>query len=501
MSADSIERTTRLHALDLEYQQNRHKTDLIGRDEEARRLQLRVLLLRDENTRLQDKCTEKDAEIRALSRDGDQLRVELDEIKAQNQPKDAQPKIIAAKEGDSATETKSSENHMQDLSRALDENIALTKELQQLRPEMELLRQQVANYEKMLSEQRDKEVASKRQDDESEDISELRTALDKVTEKLAEEERQRESIKSKHRKELEKSETQNHKLEQKISTLEKKLKDSQKELRDVRKELKASQPTLKGDEPEDEDTAHDQEETAKSRGKDQSPTTQKERLSRRSKRATERAMMGEKSTFSITPFLDKTKDETNGLLTLDDALAQAEDDNASPLVMANKSDARTAIVLNVEQVTSTPLRPREKLKSKRKDAVEVDEEHLSKLTASVRKIGRAKPEDKQDEEMLEDPDSKETAPSKRIKLNETTMADPGSVFEHKKRKRKLLNKTNDIILEEDETGEGAQPMDTQPSRTRRVKSSVTSAFNSRSGTKPFSPLKRHKRGVNASFLA
>ncbi|KAK4077951.1 uncharacterized protein Triagg1_3645 [Trichoderma aggressivum f. europaeum] len=535
MSADLIERTTRLHALDLEYQQNRHKTDLISRDEDARRLQLRVLLLRDENTRLQDKCAAKDEEIKALSQDGDRLRVELDGFKAQSQPEDARTKDDAIEADDSAVghiqnhdnrtllanklkaDTKSSETHMQDLSKALDENMALTKELQQLRPEMELLKQQVTNYEKMLSEQRKTELASKKQskpgrsNDESENMSELRAALDKVTEKLAEEERQRESTKSYHRKELEESERQNDKLEQRISKLEKKLKDSQKELRDVRKELKAPQPSSKEDESEGGNTSNNQEATAKPRAKD-------ERLSRRNKRAIEQAAVGEKSAFSITPFLNKTKDttakETNGLgLTLDDVLAQPGVDDASPLVMANKSsDAKPIIAPDAELETTTPLRPREKLKAKKKANTTTaatttatitaeDEDHLSKLTASVRKIARVRPDDTKDEETSKDVDSDDTAPSKRKKPHEPATTDPGSVFEHKKRKRKLLNKTNDIILEEDETVEGVPPVETPAGRPRRMKSSATSAFNSQTGTKPFSPLKRHKRGVNASFLA
>lgn len=495
-----------------------------------------MLLLRDENTRLQDKCAAKDEEIKALSRDGDQLRVELDGFKAQSQPRDAQVKDAAIEADDSAVghmqnhdnrnllankpkrETKSSETHMQDLSKALDENMALTKELQQLRPEMELLKQQVTNYEKMLSEQRKMELASKKQskskssNDESEDMSELRAALEKVTKKLAEEERQRESTKSNHRKQLEESERQNDKLEQRISKLEKKLKDSQKELRDVRKELKAPQPSSKEDESEGGNTSNNQEATTKPRAKE-------ERLSRRNKRTIEQAAVGEKSAFSITPFLNKTKDttakENNGLgLTLDDVLAQPGVDDASPLVMANKSsDAKPIIAPDAELETTTPLRPREKLKSKKKANTTTaattatatitaeDEDHLSKLTASVRKIARVRSEDTKEEETSKDVDSDDTAPSKRKKPHESATTEPGSVFEHKKRKRKLVNKTNDIILEEDETGEGIQPVETPAGRPRRMKASATGVFNSQTGTKPFSPLKRHKRGVNASFLA
>ncbi|KAL7946645.1 hypothetical protein V8C42DRAFT_292795 [Trichoderma barbatum] len=506
MSANLIERTTRLHALDLQYQQNCHKTDLISRDEDARRLQLRVLLLRDENSQLQDKCAAKDAEIEALSRDGDRLRLEVDAVKAKNPPKDVQIKAKTIEAVDPIS--KSCETHMQDLSKALDDNRALTKELQQLRPEIELLRQQVTNYERMLSEQRGKELASNRQSkskgsndesDESDENIELRATLEKVTEKLAQEERQRESIKSNHQKELEKSERQNNKLEGRISTLEKKLKDSQRELRDMRKELKVSQSSSKGDGLEDENATHSEEATA--------PATQK---SRRHKRPAEKAMIGEKSTFSITPLLNKAKDvtlntenKTNGLgLTLDDVLAQPEGDNASPLVMANKSDAQPTSVPVAEQDTFTPLRPREKLKRKsKKKAAEEDEDYMANLAASVQNLGRVTAEDTKYEEILKTHDPEATATSKRVKLNENATADIGSGFESKKRKRKLLNKTNDIIIEEDETGEGAQPMEAQPGRTRRLKSSTTGSFNSQSGGKTFSPLKRHKRGVNASFLA
>ncbi|KAL6854659.1 hypothetical protein J3F83DRAFT_754373 [Trichoderma novae-zelandiae] len=504
MSANSIERTTRLHELDLQHQQNIHKTDLISRDEAARRLQLRLLLLQDEKAQLQDKCAAKDAEIKALSQDGDQLRVELDRVKAGDSSKDAQ------------TETKSSETYMQDLSKALDENLALTKELQQLRPEMELLRQQVTKYEKMIAEQRElqlqqdqseKELASKKQpkregpNEESEDIVVLRAALEKATEELIEEKKQRKSMESDHQEALEKSERQKHKLEGKISTLEKKLKESQKELQGVRKDLEASRASLQEDGPEDGTTIHTQGATAGPRTKDQSPTAEKERLPRKHtarKRATEQARMGEKSTFSITPLLNKTIDntldaakESNGLtLPLDDVLAQDENDDPSPLRMANKSEALPTLTLDVEEGTTTPLRPREKLKAKAK----------KKATTEDEDPAQAKPEDTKDEEVPTATRSKEAATSKRIKLHETAVADPGPELEHRKRRRKLLNKTN-TILEEDETEEGAQATDAQHSRARKLKSSGAPAFSLQSTGKPFSPLKRHRRGVNASFLA
>ncbi|PTB67213.1 hypothetical protein BBK36DRAFT_1168707 [Trichoderma citrinoviride] len=491
MSANSIERTTRLHELDLQHQQNRHKTDLISRDEAARRLELRLLLLQDEKTQLQEECAAKDAEIKALAQDGDQLRVELDRVKARDPAKDAQVNGTTSKTTASATEVKSSETYMQDLSKALDENLALTKELEQLRPEIELLREQVTKYEKMIAEQREsqpqqeqseKEVASKGQskpkgpDEIGEDIVELRAALKKATEELNEEKKHRKSMESDHLEEMEKSERQKHRLEGKISTLEKKLKESQKELQDLRKDIEASRSSVKEDGPDDGTTIHTQGATA-----EQPPAAEKERLTRRHasrKRVLEQAKMGEKSTFSITPLLNKTADgildavkEGNALtLPLDDVLAQDEND-PSPRRMANKSEALPTATLDVGEETTTPLRPREKLNPKaKKKAVAADGDKV-----------QVNSEDKKDEAAPNATRSKETAPSKRIKLHEPAIAEPPPPpeGEQRKRRRKLLNKTN-TILEEDETEEGAQSMEAQPGRARKLKSSGTTAFSSQS---------------------
>lgn len=89
-----IKRTTRLHDLEIQYQKSRHDTELIDRDEEARRLELRVLLLEDENTQLQDRCAAKIDEIKTLSRRNDRLRVKLDAINSQVTSEDEQIKNL-----------------------------------------------------------------------------------------------------------------------------------------------------------------------------------------------------------------------------------------------------------------------------------------------------------------------------------------------------------------------------------------------------------------------
>lgn len=388
-----------------------------------------------------------------------------------------------------------------------------------MRSEVKLLRLRVADDEKSTSKQHQQghltpEPTSKTQsrssnsDDTNEEVAKLQSALDKITERIAEEERHCEKMKLNHQKQLDVTKRQNNKLEEQVLALEKKLKDAQTELRELRQ---ASHSGFK-DRPGDGNMSS-QDAATKSQNRDQSPPAEKETIPRKRvarKRAAEQAKMGEKSTFSITPLLNKIKgtSEATGRrsLTFDDILLQ-EGDDPSPLRVTKKTETRSTAAPVTRLVASTPLRPRGKLGSKPPEAqpkpkateAASDEVPTAKPAAPSQDTRDEELEDAKAEGMLKAVDSKETALHKRIKLHESTTTDHGVEFEQKKRRRKLINKANTIV-EEDETGEGAQPIEAQPSRARKLKSAVGSAFSSGSAPKPFSPLKRHKRGMNASFL-
>lgn len=55
-----------------------HQTDLVVKDEEARRLKLRIVLLRDETATLRDQMAQKDSQIYTLSQQYDDIRAQLD---------------------------------------------------------------------------------------------------------------------------------------------------------------------------------------------------------------------------------------------------------------------------------------------------------------------------------------------------------------------------------------------------------------------------------------
>lgn len=79
----------RIHDLTMKHQSNIHEMDLVNRDEQARQLKLRVLSLRDDNAILSDQISQKDARVRSLHRQYEDVRTELDQAKRTAKSQDA----------------------------------------------------------------------------------------------------------------------------------------------------------------------------------------------------------------------------------------------------------------------------------------------------------------------------------------------------------------------------------------------------------------------------
>lgn len=69
------------------------KTDFIIKDEDARRLRLRVLLLENENDNLQDQLAFADDRIDVLAREGEEVRAELDNTRNDLQQHESESRI------------------------------------------------------------------------------------------------------------------------------------------------------------------------------------------------------------------------------------------------------------------------------------------------------------------------------------------------------------------------------------------------------------------------
>jgi 21S rRNA (uridine2791-2'-O)-methyltransferase len=67
-----------MHDLDLKYRRTAHECDLLVKDEEARRLKLRSMVLRDETSGLKDHLAQRDVRIKELVEQVDDVRGQLD---------------------------------------------------------------------------------------------------------------------------------------------------------------------------------------------------------------------------------------------------------------------------------------------------------------------------------------------------------------------------------------------------------------------------------------
>ena len=83
---------SRIQQLDRTYQSNLHETELIGRDEDKRRLKLRLLALRDENALLKDKVHQKDTQYRELVVQHEDVRTQLRRMGESSRAQDAKLK-------------------------------------------------------------------------------------------------------------------------------------------------------------------------------------------------------------------------------------------------------------------------------------------------------------------------------------------------------------------------------------------------------------------------
>lgn len=86
--------------LDVKYRGAMHQTDLIAKDEEARRLKLRVIVLRDEVAVLRDQLAEKDDRISNLSQQYEDICAQLGPMKQTCQDQAEQLRLQARQQSD-----------------------------------------------------------------------------------------------------------------------------------------------------------------------------------------------------------------------------------------------------------------------------------------------------------------------------------------------------------------------------------------------------------------
>ncbi|KAK4239941.1 hypothetical protein C8A03DRAFT_42483 [Achaetomium macrosporum] len=149
---DSEKRTEVLHDLEMRYRHTIHEGDLIIKDEEARRLKVRNLILRDEASGLKEQLAQRDARIKELLDQVDDARSQLQNAQDKSRRQDklmlTQSREIANLKEELAAFSAVS----QDSAKILSQKLALSREVAVLKPELEHLRSQLEHQKDVLAE-------------------------------------------------------------------------------------------------------------------------------------------------------------------------------------------------------------------------------------------------------------------------------------------------------------------------------------------------------------
>lgn len=253
------QRSQAIHGLELKHQKNEYESELVVKDEDTRRLRVRILLLRDENTALRDQVDLNNGTNAKLVSRCDDLNTQIEAKIALVRSQEEQLRKQEREYSNLKAELQAINSVNENSASMLAEKLALTRELANLKPEIEHLRSQVNHQQATLAEK----LSLERQVDTLEvelanekkatrRAMQVRESNDRVEDELRRRLRETEKNLTAERAERERLEDQ---LEQRIRTHTIALKDQDntRELEaDLRKKLQDAQRQLREETEEKE---------------------------------------------------------------------------------------------------------------------------------------------------------------------------------------------------------------------------------------------------------
>ncbi|KAL1881436.1 hypothetical protein VTK73DRAFT_3954 [Phialemonium thermophilum] len=152
MESKTTQRYEDVHDLDLQYQESRHQFSMVVKDEEARKLRLRTVLVHDDNGTLKEQLAQKRQDIKKLTERCDMLRDQLEAANQRSRQLEKQMRLRERELSALREEMNSLNDAAQDSARILTEKLALSRELTLLKPEVEHLRSQLSHQKDVLAE-------------------------------------------------------------------------------------------------------------------------------------------------------------------------------------------------------------------------------------------------------------------------------------------------------------------------------------------------------------
>ncbi|KAF9775463.1 hypothetical protein IL306_006442 [Fusarium sp. DS 682] len=546
--AKSTERAARISELELRHQDNVHQIDLTGRDEEARLLKLRLLTLRDENASLKDRLVQRDALVKQITKKGNDAHAELAETKEKLKAQEMQLRKQGNELEGLKTEINTLNDFRQDSTKVLQEKLALSHKLDQIQPEVEHLKAQLENHRAIVAQKQDleRQLSSIEVELENEKRSKKRMQSksndnDQMKEQLDEAKRELEKLKKEHNRELREVRGECDMLEGRLEDTRGKLKKTQGDLKDTRAELAScraeleeARKALANNKPSKKGVTMKEQPIGKKRAQDLSMEDisigtpgPDEATQRRpfKKRGVERALVGEKSTFSITPFLNRTKNLSDNMsdelsevhsptgksagapepVVFEGVAPEAGDSmSMEPIEEAAEPDDQNeddAVAEEEEQPKPQKARgrPRKVLNDAptTKKNMPVQAKRKAKTSSKVQTITEEDEVGEPEAEPIEKPKKKPGL----LKPNPATasLRVGNDDVDARKKKRKMLGGGNKTLFDDEDAEPVPRPAKIQMGAGRKLKAPLGIARGAFGGA-TFSPLKKDRRGVGASFL-
>lgn len=513
-------------------------------------LAAKLALERQVNTLEVELANEKKATRRAMQKCESTDQVEDD---LRKQLREAEKELVAEKaqrgrlEDHLAQEKRTHQLSLEDQDSTRDLESDLRKKLQDAQRQLRESREHEERLQEELNaEKRQAQKAQKQQHkNESAGDDELRGHLEETQRNLLATQKQAEKLRIDAQESLDTADRRSNAFEQKFEKLKTKYRELQDQLKQCQADLKmaqkaqASKPSV----VEEIDMKTAGRQAFKKRKVDDisnnnfssitiaTPSADDKPRKVIKKKAVEPSLLGEKSTFSITPFLNRSKN-----LAVDDAADESEiadtsyipqnKQGKSPAVQANQTAAvpvpaaadtsapspEASSSVSEEQAEEKP-KPQVKARGRPKtilgDAASAKKNAKPMPKTALKKTSRPSPPLEMVAEEGEDNIPEPAEKTQTVKFNftlpqdsSTSSTNTSKAEEPKKKKRKVLGSTKTLFDDEDEA---VAPIATKavskgPPGGAKKRAPLAGVRNAFAGS-TFSPLKRDRRGVGASFLA
>jgi len=345
MNAEEISQSLRTIQLEQRYERALHQSERIYEEERSRTVRLEQLLLAHENDDLQQQLAEVEGQLEDLQNHEENAQEQLGQLDADLQRVQGELRARTREVERHKAEVNALNTMTTDSTKLLTEKLALSREVATLKPEIEHLRSQVALNQSVLSEklalqrqlsslqveletERRAVQRTKATSKLTEADSKLGSQLEELRKEMAKERREAQKTERELRKQATDWESQKTIMESKLDAFRSKLRSTKEQLKEAQKELEDAQvmkSSLVQPPPTKSTAANRRKRQTAHFDPDASIGTPGNNGVHAAKRVRTSTLPGDKSTFSITPFLNRTMSILPDTPDINEKQEEAED--------------------------------------------------------------------------------------------------------------------------------------------------------------------------------